>query len=28
MQKQAAEKLNEILGQLMPKKAAGENGRN
>ncbi len=28
MQKQAAEKMNQILGQLMPRKAAGENGRN
>jgi hypothetical protein len=28
MQKQAAEKMNQILGQLMPHKAVGENGRN
>jgi integrase len=28
MQKQAAEKMNQILGQLLPRTAAGENGRN
>lgn len=28
MQKQAAEKMNQILGQLMQRKAAGDTGRN
>ena len=28
MQKEAAEKMNRILGNLMPQKAADENGRN
>jgi integrase len=28
MQKQAAEKMNQILGELLPRKVIGENGRN